>query len=129
MSCMPTPVLNQECGSINAKVLVALNLTLKKKWFDMIESGEKKEEYREPKDYWKTRLLHYTYGSDTPYLTKEMIMHYDIVIARNGYSASAPKLMWINEGLKLHKPNPKWCEPSDADKVLFALQIGKVTRL
>jgi len=27
-----------------------LEMTLKKKWFDMISSGEKKEEYREIKD-------------------------------------------------------------------------------
>lgn len=29
---------------------------IKKKWFDMILSGEKKEEYREIKPYWDTRL-------------------------------------------------------------------------
>jgi hypothetical protein len=28
-----------------------LNLVLKKKWYDMIESGEKTEEYRELKSY------------------------------------------------------------------------------
>lgn len=33
-----------------------LELTLKKKWFDMIVSGEKKEEYREGKQYWIARL-------------------------------------------------------------------------
>jgi hypothetical protein len=33
-----------------------LHLTLKKKWFDMIASGEKKEEYREIKKYWCDRL-------------------------------------------------------------------------
>ena len=32
-------------------------LTLKKQWFDMIASGEKKEEYREIKDYWWMRLV------------------------------------------------------------------------
>lgn len=34
-----------------------LHLTLKKKWFDMIASGEKKEEYRELKPYWFKRLI------------------------------------------------------------------------
>lgn len=34
-----------------------LKLTLKKKWFDMIESGEKPEEYREITRYWIGRLL------------------------------------------------------------------------
>lgn len=33
-----------------------LILPLKKKWFDMIASGEKKEEYREIKEYWRTRF-------------------------------------------------------------------------
>lgn len=34
-----------------------LKLTLKRKWFDMIKSGEKKEEYREIKPYWFVRLV------------------------------------------------------------------------
>lgn len=34
-----------------------LKLTLKKKWFDMIESGEKTEEYREITQFWIIRLL------------------------------------------------------------------------
>jgi len=33
-----------------------LHLNLKKKWFDMIASGEKKEEYREMKKYWIKRM-------------------------------------------------------------------------
>ena len=34
-----------------------LILPIKKKWFDMIASGEKKEEYREIKTYWTSRFL------------------------------------------------------------------------
>ena len=33
-----------------------LYLVLKSKWYDMIASGEKREEYREVKPYWKKRL-------------------------------------------------------------------------
>lgn len=33
-----------------------LYLPLKKKWYEMIESGEKPEEYREDKPYWRRRL-------------------------------------------------------------------------
>lgn len=33
-----------------------LTLSLKKKWYDMIASGEKKEEYREITEYWNKRL-------------------------------------------------------------------------
>jgi len=34
-----------------------LHLVLKKKWFDLIESGEKTIEYREVKPYWTKRLI------------------------------------------------------------------------
>lgn len=33
-----------------------LHLTLKAQWYNMIEQGIKKEEYREIKPYWKKRL-------------------------------------------------------------------------
>ena len=35
-----------------------LPLPLKKKWFDMIQGGEKTEEYREIKDFWARRFLY-----------------------------------------------------------------------
>ena len=34
-----------------------LTLPIKRMWFDMIASGEKKEEYREIKEYYDSRLL------------------------------------------------------------------------
>ena len=34
-----------------------LILPLKKKWFDMIKDGIKKEEYREISEYWRKRLV------------------------------------------------------------------------
>jgi len=34
-----------------------LTLNLKKQWYEMIESGEKKEEYREIKPFWMKRLM------------------------------------------------------------------------
>lgn len=33
-----------------------LTLPIKKKWFDMIVAGEKKEEYRDIKPYYDTRF-------------------------------------------------------------------------
>ena len=52
-----------------------LHLTLKKKWFDMILSGEKKEEYREIKPYWDKRFIGKNYG---------------IVRFKNGYGKNSP---------------------------------------
>jgi len=54
-----------------------LHLTLKKKWFDMIASGEKREEYRELKPYWHKRLQ----GKS-----------YDVIHFRNGYAKNAPNM-------------------------------------
>jgi len=40
-----------------------LQLVLKRKWYDMIASGEKKEEYRESKRHWWTRFSNWISGS------------------------------------------------------------------
>lgn len=39
-------------------VMKTLDLVLKRKWYDMIASGEKTEEYREIKPYWIRRLCY-----------------------------------------------------------------------
>ena len=39
-----------------AKTPKTLHLVLKSQWFDKIESGEKKTEYRQCKNYWNKRL-------------------------------------------------------------------------
>ena len=62
-----------------------LHLTLKAKWFDMIASGRKHEEYREIKPYWYKRLA-----------DKE----FTHVLFRNGYSKNARSVLveciWIS---------------------------------
>ena len=60
-----------------------LHLTLYKKWFDLIASGEKTEEYREDKPYWQKRLLE-------PDGFPKM---FDAVNFRNGYSNHAPSML------------------------------------
>lgn len=39
-----------------------LSLVLKRKWYDMIASGEKREEYRDARPYWHTRLANWEKG-------------------------------------------------------------------
>jgi ASC-1-like (ASCH) protein len=55
-----------------------LHLTLKKQWFDMIASGEKREECREMKPCWHKRLLN---------------KKYDAISFRNGHSKNAPAML------------------------------------
>lgn len=61
-----------------------LVLPIKKKWYDMILSGEKKEEYREIKPYYTTRFQHLWQGSLIGGEAERKI------IFRNGYSAKSP---------------------------------------
>lgn len=60
-----------------------LHLTLKKKYFEQIKTGEKTSEYRLYKPYWKIRLMNKD-GS---------FKHFDLVLFRNGYNADAPKML------------------------------------
>lgn len=60
-----------------------LYLTLKKKWFDLIKSGEKRIEYREVKPYWTKRFF------DRDGLMK----YFDEIHFRNGYGKDKPLLI------------------------------------
>ena len=61
-----------------------LILPIKKKWFDMILSGEKKEEYREIKPYYETRFRNAWRGSLIGGNAYRKIMF------RNGYNKNSP---------------------------------------
>ena len=47
----------QDKKSIQGEANKTLHLVLKRKWWDMIDSGEKTEEYRDVNHYWAIRLL------------------------------------------------------------------------
>ena len=76
-----------------------LTLPIKKKWFDMILSGKKKEEYREIKPYYDSRFSklcfvfnHELTEREMKYLmTTEEHMCTDVIF-RNGYSKNSPQI-------------------------------------
>lgn len=113
-----------------------LHLTLKKKWFDMILSGVKKEEYREIKMYWWKRLVQCgeCYDNLEDSLNNkladpsnwELIMakDYDFIEFKNGYSKTARKMIVIWEGVTTGIPKPEW---SDGDtKKRFKIKLGQI---
>ena len=69
-----------------------LVLPIKKKWFDMIKSGEKKEEYREIKPYWTKRFCHALYDLELGNSSKTLYKGQGTVIFQNGYQKNAPKI-------------------------------------
>lgn len=91
-----------------------LHLTLKKKWFDMIASGEKKEEYRELKPYWFTRLKWKT----------QTIESFDVICFKNGYQKDALKLTVQCLGIEIGKAKPEWSDNWQGD--VFIIKLGKI---
>jgi len=71
-----------------------LHLTLKKKWFNMILSGDKPEEYREIKPYWTKRLSRT--GIDRIFIPKD----FDVVSFTNGYGKDSPSFLIECKGIK-----------------------------
>lgn len=73
-----------------------LILPIKKKWFDMIKSGEKKEEYREIKQYWTKRLLksdiNFNINAIMNRLRNNTCNFYKTIILKNGYSKNSPQV-------------------------------------
>lgn len=65
-----------------------LTLPIKKKWFDMIKSGEKKEEYREIKPYYDSRFGFI----DDPNLKVKTYQVTRTIRFKNGYSKQAPMI-------------------------------------
>ena len=86
-----------------------LHLTLKKKWFDMIASGEKKEEYREIKPYWTKRLAD---------------RDYDAILFRNGYSKDSPRLLIEYKGFYECLGNIEWGAPEWES--VYILKLGNI---
>lgn len=103
-----------------------LHLTLKKRWFDMILSGEKKEEYREIKPYWERRLLHYSFGEkERRFVFHDMEVLYDFIIFRNGYSKNSRMMKVQYMGVQVGIPAFKWYG-SKTDKELFVISLGEI---
>jgi len=91
-----------------------LTLPIKKKWFDMILSGEKKEEYREANNYYYKRFtnLFNNFEDDI----KE-------VCFRNGYSSKSPSFI-AKCSFRLKTGNPEW--GAEPDKQYYVLKILEV---
>lgn len=110
-----------------------LILPIKKKWFDMIASGEKKEEYREIKPYYNKCLGKAIIGfpfNETIIENFESIRSYDEsqfkiieIIFRNGYKADSPKIKCKCK-LNIGQGKKEWgAEPG---KEYYILQIIEV---
>jgi len=114
--------------NLNPKLL---HLNLKKKWFDMIATGEKKEEYRDIKDYYYSRMVDYisnhSHLYNQPHLLKASDFRskqYDWIVFKNGYQKDAPTIYVELLGIEIKKGKKEW--GAEEGKYYFTLKLGKI---
>ncbi len=104
-----------------------LKLTLKRRWFDKIASGDKTEEYREIKEFYYSRLtveVEFTTENnpDPQYRTERR--QYDQVQFTNGYGKHRPRITLECKGISIGTGKPEWgAEPG---KEYFVIRLGKM---
>lgn len=110
---------------------MVLNVTIKKKWFDMIYSGEKKEEYREIKPFWESRLLDRSKTSlNDEYTGKYSFKKYTHIRFFNGrdFQETNPNFTAEIICIRIGKPFRRWCEESDIGHLRFIICIGNIEK-
>ena len=99
-----------------------LYLPLKKKWFDMIVSGIKKEEYREINDYWTKRLVK-TEGNLIDDFT---FKHFDYVEFTLGYPSADntdARARFKFDGIEKNTGRIEW--GAESEKIYYVIKIGE----
>lgn len=102
-----------------------LHLILKAQWYNMIEQGIKKEEYREDKDYWKKRLCRSKglcdYGGYCAMFCCQNIYYdYDAVCFHYGYTSRT--MTFEIENIRFGTGNPEW--GAKEGKNYFVIKLG-----
>ncbi len=92
-----------------------MTFTINKKWFDLILSGEKKEEYREIKPFYNSRLklflnkknikirLKNGYKKDSPYI--DILCSISLGTGRTAWGAEPKKLYYVLKIKKILQKN------------------------
>lgn len=116
-----------------------LHLILKRKWFEMIESGIKTEEYRDLSEYWVHRLCFARLNGDCvePHIrTSEQCKYcrmvtpeeylpfpFDAVTFQLGYRKDAPRMTFKVKDIIIGEGKFELGAP--VDKEVFIIKLGK----
>ena len=112
-----------------------LHLTMKRRWFDMIESGEKLIEYREIKPYWINRLPDLSDGDSERFFQPDLLKclagyhlnpkrDWTHVVMMNGYNKGSRMHIREFKGLRVTTPEPGWSD-YPVDKLVFGIVLGE----
>ena len=101
-----------------------LHLVLKSKWYDMIDSGIKTEEYRQIKPYWVIRLLDSDYDQPIAFDFERdegcCWGKHDYVCFHKGYTRKIMTFKIIN--ILVGHGKPEWGAP--CNKKVFIIKLG-----
>ena len=99
-----------------------LHLILRGKWYDMIDRGEKIEEYREVKQYWMKRLIEdIDEDEEGDTCCHVFYVDYDCVCFRRGYTTTT--MTFRVKEIGVGKGSPEWGAPADRD--VFIIKLGE----
>lgn len=84
-----------------------LHLTLHGEWYKMISQDIKKEEYRELKPFWKSRLQKKVLDVESKEY-KEVYKSFDAILFKNGYRAEDEAMLVELKGIEIGPGNPDW---------------------
>lgn len=100
-----------------------LHLTLKKKWFDMIASGEKTEEYRDISEFWIKRLTNHFKAFPHGIHHVDWKDYDEVLFANGGHFGNVPKQQFVIDDLEIREGKPEWgAEPG---KKYFVIKLGE----
>ena len=107
-----------------------LDLPLKAKWYNMIESGGKAEEYREDKPYWRKKLMlcyrSIDWCDDCVSCANCSVSRYrrfrDYTHIRFRYGYTKRTMLFELRKITIGKGKPEWGAPTDKD--VFILTLG-----
>lgn len=103
-----------------------LHLVVTRKWYDMIESGDKKEEYREIKGFWMKRLCEEMTAQFVPIELNSpsdfncTYKPYKYVCFHRGYTNET--MTFILDGITTNYGRPEW--GATLGRVYFVLKLG-----
>ena len=126
----------------------ATPLVLKRRWFQMIQSGEKTEEYREITPYWIKRLFCNRVHSprhifrindrEAAYFAKVpsalataidaglIVPSTEAAIFYEGYAKDRPQVAHLIQGIKVGTGRPEW--GAEPEKEYLVIQLGERIR-
>lgn len=109
-----------------------LTLPIEKKWYNMILSGKKKEEYREMKPFYESRFYNYFHqqgnmmerGSLNEWLITDLKFEMSVRF-RNGYSTKSPSFV-AKVRLTIGTGKTEW--GAEPNKKYYVLKIQEVIK-